>query len=146
MSKVSKAKNETISPEAARKQALVRWELMQTWYLRTLALGWLVLGLLAWSVIIGVDAVATRPFEARATTFQAVTIYFAVVDVVAAVGLWLLAPWGGVVWLIASVSRLVIGFVFPAAHPVSLAGAAAFGVCILVFMWLSWMVSRRSRA
>lgn len=146
MSKVSKAKNQTITPEAAKKQALVRWELVQTWYQRTLALGWLVLGLVAWSVIIGADIVTTRPFESRATTFQAVTIYFAVVDILAAVGLWLLAPWGGVVWMIAAVSRLVIGFVFPAAHPMSLVGAAAFGACIILFMWLSWMVSRKSRA
>jgi hypothetical protein len=145
MSKVSKAKNQPISPEAARKQALVRWELVQTWYLRTLAMGWLVLGLVAWSVIIAGDAVTTRPFESRAATFQAVTIYFAVVDILAAVGLWLLAPWGGVVWLIAAVSRLVIGFVFPAAHPMGLAGAAGFAACIALFMWLSWMVSRKAR-
>lgn len=146
MSKVSKPRTETISPEAAREKALVRWSLLQTWYHRSLALGWLLLGLVAWSVIIGVDLVTTRSFEARAATFQAVTIYFAVVDILAGVGLWLLAPWGGVVWLIAAVSRLVIGFVFPAAHPMGPASAAAFGLCILLFMWLSWMVSRRARA
>jgi hypothetical protein len=105
----------------------------------------LLLGLVAWSVIVGADPAATRPFETRAPTFQAVTIYFAVVDVLAAVGLWLLAPWGGVVWLIAAVSRLVIGFVFPAAHPMSPTGAAAFGACIVLFMWLSWMVGRKAR-
>ncbi|MGL4440837.1 MAG: DUF6163 family protein [Bosea sp. (in: a-proteobacteria)] len=145
MSKVSKAKNEAVSPEAARKQTFVRWALVQTWYLRTLALGWLFFGLIAWSVIIGADVVTARPFEARATTFQAVTIYFAIVDILAAVGLWLLAPWGGVVWLIAAVSRLVIGFVFPAAHSMNAAGAAAIGACILTFMWLSWIVGRKAR-
>jgi hypothetical protein len=146
MSKVSKPKDQAVSPEVARKKAQVRWELVQTWYHRTLALGWLMLGLIAWSVIVGADPVATRPFEGRAITFQAVTIYFAVVDILAGIGLWLLAPWGGVVWLIAAVSRLVIGFMFPAAHPMSSGGAAAFGLCITLFLWLSWVVSRRTRA
>lgn len=145
MSKASKPKSQTITPEAAQNQTQVRWAMVQTWFLRTLALGWVVLGLAAWSVIVGADIVSTRPFEGRAMTFQAVTIYFAVIDILAAVGLWLLAPWGTVVWLIAVVSRLVIGFVFPAAHPMNLTSIASFTACILLFTWLAWMVSHRPR-
>lgn len=146
MSKVTKAKNQAITPEAASKKARVRWELVQTSYMRVLSTAWLVLGLVAWSVIIGFDVPGARPFEARAATFQAVTIYFAVVDILAGVGLWLLAPWGSVVWLIAVISRLVIGFVFPAAHPMGMVDAAAFAACIVLFLWLSWMVGRAVRA
>jgi len=123
----------------------INWERANVWFLRTLALAWLAQGLVAWGTILGVDPTVARSFEARAMTFQAVTIYFAVADVMAGVGLWLLAPWGVVVWLIAAVSRLVLGFVFPAAYPLGLVGAAGFAACIILFMALNWMASRRPR-
>jgi hypothetical protein len=40
-------------------------------------------------------------------------IYFAVIDQVAAVGLWLTSVWGGVMWLLAIMSHLILGFFFP---------------------------------
>jgi len=52
-------------------------------------------------------------FEARTTAWQAATIYFAVIDLVAAVGLWLAAAWGGVVWLTATISMAAIELFFP---------------------------------
>jgi len=36
-----------------------------------------------------------------------------VIDLVAAVGLWLSAPWGAVVWLTAAVSMIVVEVFFP---------------------------------
>ena len=42
--------------------------------------------------------------------FQATTIFFAVIDLVAAIGLWLTAAWGGVVWLIAAGSQLMLSW------------------------------------
>ena len=53
-----------------------------------MALLWIAKGLLSWAVIVGL-AQARLPFEARSTGFQATMIYFAVIDLVAAVGLWL---------------------------------------------------------
>jgi fatty acid desaturase len=120
----------------------INWERANIWFLRALAIAWIAQGLQAWATILGVDLVAAQPFEARPMTEQAVTVYFAVIDLLAAVGLWLLAPWGGVVWLLAVVSKLVLGFVFPAASDIGLSGAAAFGACILAFMGLNWMAGR----
>ena len=45
--------------------------------------------------------------------WQAATIFFAVIDLVAAVGLWLAAAWGGVVWLTAAISMAAIELFFP---------------------------------
>jgi hypothetical protein len=39
-------------------------------------------------------------------------VFFAVIDLVAAVGLWLAAPWGAVVWLTAAVSMVVVNVFF----------------------------------
>ena len=40
-------------------------------------------------------------------------VFFAVIDLVAAVGLWLAAAWGGVVWLTAAISMAAIELFFP---------------------------------
>ena len=45
--------------------------------------------------------------------WQTATVFFAVIDLVAAVGLWLAAAWGAVVWLTASVSMAAVEVFFP---------------------------------
>ncbi len=53
-------------------------------------------------------------FEAQTVAWQTATVFFAVINLVAAVGLWLAAPWGAVVWLTSAVSMVVIEIAFPA--------------------------------
>jgi hypothetical protein len=136
----------TAGMNAGPAPARINWERLNIWFWRLLALAWLLNGLYAWAVIIGVDPSAARPFEARAATFQAVTIYFAVVDLLAATGLWLLAPWGAVVWLIAAVSRIVMAFAFPAAAGLAMPAIAGLAVCIACFMALNWIAGRQSES
>ena len=66
----------------------MRWNFILVWFMRMLALIWIAKGLGYWAVILGADS-APMPFESRSTGFQATTIYFAIIDLVAAVGLWL---------------------------------------------------------
>src|SRR3712207_4770587 len=73
----------------------VRWNFILVWFMRMLALMWIAKGLGYWAVILGADSAPT-PFEARTTGFQATTIYFAIIDLVAAGGPLLSRPWGGV--------------------------------------------------
>jgi hypothetical protein len=40
------------------------------------------------------------------------TVFFAVIDLIAGVALWLGSAWGAAVWMIAVVSQIVAGFVF----------------------------------
>ncbi len=135
-------KTSTKSGTLKKPRKPVNWQRFNVIFHRLLAGAWMVHGLMAWSTILGVDVTQTRPFDTRAVTFQAVTIYFAVVDLLSVVGLWLLAPWGSVVWLIAAVSRLVLAFVFPAAASLTIMGAGGIGVCIVLFMGLVWMAGR----
>jgi fatty acid desaturase len=116
-----------------------------TWWMRLLALSWLVVGMSSWALIVGVDPSA-RPFESRATTFQAITIFFAIVDVTAAVGLWLLTAWGGVLWLIAAAARLVLAWVLPTIAPIGAAMAASIGLSLAVFGGLLFAVLRQRAA
>ena len=41
------------------------------------------------------------------------TIFFAVLNPVAAVGLWLVAPWGGVVWLLTLIAQFFVALLKP---------------------------------
>ena len=45
--------------------------------------------------------------------YQSATVFFAVIDLVAAVGLWLAAPWGAVVWLTSVISMAAVEALFP---------------------------------
>ena len=117
----------------------VRWNFILVWFMRMLALMWIAKGLGYWAVILGADTAPT-PFEARTTGFQATTIYFAIIDLVAAVGLWLTSTWGGVLWLLAVMSHLILTMFFPhvvAGGPLLIALFLVFIVAYLVISWLA---------
>ena len=70
-------------------------------------------GLYHWSLVLGIGDGSGSTFEQASMPWQAATIFFAVIDLVAAVGLWLAAAWGGVVWLTAAISMAAIELFFP---------------------------------
>ena len=72
----------------------------------------LVKGVYHWAQICGIS-VSTGNFELHSVAWQTATVFFAVIDLVAAVGLWLAAAWGAVVWLTAVVSMAVVEVFFP---------------------------------
>jgi len=90
-----------------------RWTAWFMLFLRTMAGVSLAKGLYHWAMIIGIGQGPFSAFETSSTAWQAATMYFAVIDLVAAVGLWLAAAWGGVVWLTATISMAAIELLFP---------------------------------
>jgi hypothetical protein len=123
--------------------AAINWQLILTWFVRLVAVIWFIKGLLGWSAILGVQPGDGRPFDERTLAYQAIIVFFAVADLVAAVGLWLLAPWGGVVWIGAAAARVALGVVAPASLGLSLAGAAMVALAILAFVGLTWAAGRK---
>ncbi len=79
------------------------------WYLRSLSLFYFVNGLMHWARIIGVLGPG---FQTMPVHMQIATVYFALLQVVASVGLWCGAAWGVAAWLFSAVAELVmhIGF------------------------------------
>ncbi len=118
--------------------ASTRWRTVLVWMLRILSVLWLAKGLLAWAVIFGVVGEEQPPFEARLLSFQAITVYFAVIDLVAAVGLWLTSTWGGVLWLLAAISQLLLAFFFPRLLPMTPWLAGAYVAAILAYFLATW--------
>ncbi|ALK08620.1 DUF6163 family protein [Blastochloris viridis] len=89
------------------------WARRLTLFVRAVAVLVLLKGLFHWSLLCGVgDGSGTR-FEIMSPAWQIATIFFAVIDVVAGVGLWLLAAWGAAVWLIGGLTQVVIDIWFP---------------------------------
>ncbi len=118
--------------------ASTRWRTMLVWMLRILSVLWMAKGLLAWAVIFGLVGEDAPPFEARLLSFQAITVYFAVIDLVAAVGLWLTSTWGGVLWLLAAISQLLLAFFFPRLLPMTTWLVGAYVAAILTYFLATW--------
>ena len=82
------------------------WGLMLVVYMRVLAALWIVQGLVEWYAVLQPE----RSLFDQAPAFACAAIsFFAVLDLVAAVGLWLATPWGGVLWLFAATTQIFVG-------------------------------------
>jgi hypothetical protein len=121
--------------------AALRWSAALTWFMRILALVWIMKGLSAWAVIIGVWTPIGN-FEARSTGYQAIIIYFALIDLVAAVGLWMASSWGGIVWLLAIMSHLILAAFFPDIVAGGMPVMALSLTLITFYLALSWLAAR----
>src|SRR5258708_3700655 len=81
-------------------------------------------------------------FENQPMAWQTATVYFAVIELVAAVGLWLATPWGAVVWLTTVVSMAVIELMFPGIYGGSLTVVGMEAVMLAAYLALAWMAAR----
>ena len=90
-----------------------RWTRWLVWFLRAMAVVSMAKGLYHWSVVLGIGEGPDSNFTTQSVPWQTATVYFAIIDLVAAVGLWLAAVWGAVVWLTAGVSMAAVEVFFP---------------------------------
>jgi Family of unknown function (DUF6163) len=104
--------SQTDALEAAKPRS-TPWTRRLIIFLRVMASFAMLKGLYHWSLVLGIGDGAGSTFEQASMPWQAATIFFAVIDLVAAVGLWLAAAWGGVVWLTAAISMAAIELFFP---------------------------------
>lgn len=90
-----------------------RWTRWLVLFLRAMAVVSMLKGLYHWSVVLGIGEGPDTNFSTQSVPWQTATVYFAIIDLVAAVGLWLAAVWGAVVWLTAGVSMAAVEVFFP---------------------------------
>lgn len=84
----------------------VRWDLVLAFVLRLIALIWLAKGVAHWAVILGFGDL---PLTEERRLRQALIVGFAVLDCAAAVGVWLLTPWGKSLWLFLALVEIALG-------------------------------------
>src|SRR5277367_3688126 len=118
------------------------WTRRLVFFLRIMAVVSIAKGLYHWAQVTGFIGGEEEAFENQPMAWQTATVYFAVIELVAAVGLWLATPWGAVVWLITVVSMTVIELMFPAIYGGSLAVVVAEAVMLTAYLALAWMAAR----
>lgn len=106
---------------------------------RIVALMWIVVALEPWRRIM---APAAGSLDDLSFSMAAATLFFAVLDPIASVGLWLLAPWGGAVWLLTLTARIFVAWRKPSFFFAPEA-SVAIGLALLVaYLALSWRANR----
>jgi hypothetical protein len=118
------------------------WTRRLVLFLRVMAVLSIVKGLYHWAQVTGFIGGEEDAFENQPTAWQAATVYFAVIELVAAVGLWLATPWGAVVWLTTVVSMAVIELMFPGIYGGSLYVVGGEALMLAAYLALAWMAAR----
>ena len=85
---------------------------------------------------------ADAGFEMHTVAWRTATVFFAVIDLVAAVGLWLAAPWGAVVFAPSVVSMAVVEVFFPRVYGGSLYIVLAEVTLLGIYLWLAIYAAR----
>jgi hypothetical protein len=118
------------------------WTRRLVLFLRIMAVVSVAKGLYHWAQVTGFIGGEEEAFENQSMAWQTATVYFAVIELVAAVGLWLATPWGAVVWLTTVVSMAVIELMFPGIYGGSLTVVAFEAVMLGAYLALAWMAAR----
>jgi hypothetical protein len=119
-----------------------QWSGWLSVFLRVMAGLALCKGLYHWAIICGVNAPFPSGFDAYPVPYQVATVFFAVIDLVAGVGLWLAAPWGAVVWLTSVISMAAVEVLFPQIYGASIL-VVLFELSLLgAYLWLVLQAAR----
>jgi len=110
-------------------------------FLRVMACVSMLKGLYHWAAVCGIIG-EEGGFEAHIPSWQATTVFFSVIDLVAAVGLWLVAPWGAVVWLTSTVTMIVVHVFFDQVYGTDLLVIMVGALAILAYLALSVLAAR----
>ncbi len=110
-------------------------------FLRLMAVVAMFQGLYHWAAVCGFIG-EEGGFEAHVPSWQTTTVFFAIIDLVAAVGLWLVAPWGAVVWLTSSVSMIVIQVFFEQVYGTNMLVILASVLGITAYLGLAVMAAK----
>jgi hypothetical protein len=117
------------------------WGTALTWYMRTLAWVWVAKGLFDWAIILGAFP-GLGQFTTMALPLQATIVAFAGLDLLAAIGLWLAAPWGGAIWLLCAVVEAASPILSPRAAAIGLGGALVNVALVAGYFFLSFRAVR----
>jgi Family of unknown function (DUF6163) len=123
--------------EPAEETDTGRWTRRLVLFLRVMAGVSMLKGLYHWSRVCGIGVGPNEGFEFHSIAWQTATVFFAVIDLVAAVGLWLAAAWGAVIWLTAAASMLAVDVFFPQVFEHALLIGVAEATLLALYLWLA---------
>jgi hypothetical protein len=124
------------APEAA---AQAQWGLALVVFMRVLAGLWICQGLAEWALVL---VPGKSVLESLPAAMAAAVIFFAIADLVAAVGLWLATPWGGALWLFAASSQIFIALAIK--NSISMVWVVIDLILIVLYFFLTFNAGRAS--
>jgi len=131
----------TLGPTGAE---LPPWQRRVLIYLRGLAGFLLLKTVYSWTLICGVWDGDTSRFEGLSMAAQSAVIWAAIMNPVAAIGLWLGASWGVVLWLVTAMVQIVINASAPEGVGRLFILAAVETVLVAVYAFLTYKAARES--
>jgi Family of unknown function (DUF6163) len=129
------------APVAMLDWAGLDWSGRLALFLRIMACVSMLKGLYSWAQVCGIIG-EEGGFEAHIQSWQVTTAFFSVIDLVAAVGLWLVAPWGAVVWLTSTVSLIVVHVFIPQVYGTNLLTIGLNVLAITTYLALAVLAAR----
>jgi hypothetical protein len=126
--------------ERAKEADETRWGMLLVLFMRIVGVLWVYQGLVQWHVILSAEQ---SIFDVLPVQTTVAIVFFAVLDLLAAVGMWLAAPWGGVLWLLTAVAQAFIAILLPNFFA---GGSIVIGLdCVLLVLYfvLTFKASQR---
>ena len=122
-----------------------RAEVLLDQYAVALSVVMLLFGLRQWAIILGAIPGGGGPFDQMSTAWAAGTIHMAVVDLVAAVGLWLRVAGGKVLWIYSALFEIALHTVFLSTFGPNLPVVGFHLATLAVFFALTIAARRQAR-
>ncbi len=110
-------------------------------FMRAVAALWIFEGLMQWGSVVVTNVDGRSGLAALSLSAIVAVIFFAVINLIASVGLWLATPWGGVIWLVTAGAQLFVLVIMPGFfdHPVITAMSNL--VLVAAYLTLTWLVA-----
>ncbi|MBV1704687.1 MAG: hypothetical protein KGQ28_07755 [Hyphomicrobiales bacterium] len=129
----------SLRPRPAVESARTLWRRRYALFLRIVGLIWLVKGVGQWAIVVGADPRAAA-FAALPTDLKATTAFFACIDPLAGLGLWLVSAWGGALWIAAAGIEIALAL-SAYGGPAGIAVALLDAILIAAYLALSWIAA-----
>ncbi|NVK32841.1 MAG: hypothetical protein HWE23_00085 [Rhodobacteraceae bacterium] len=118
------------------------WNNVLVWYLRFMAILLIGGGVIHWARIVGISSWRGLWFWEMPIEWQSATVFFGVLDLVAATGLWLAVSWGTVMWLFRASSQIVMHTVFADIYGRRPYEIAFYFLTIGIYLLILYMMDR----
>jgi hypothetical protein len=124
--------------------ALPNAEETRIWFMRTMACVWVAKGLFNWAVLMGLNP-RFGDFAMLPRPLQSTIVFFSGADLLAAIGMWLTAPWGGILWLLCAGLEAISPIFGGRAAALGLVGVVLNVVLIGLYFTLKWRADQERR-
>jgi hypothetical protein len=136
------ASKDVMAPTAPLR---TRTDILLDQYAVALSVVMLLFGLRQWAIILGILNGPGGPFEQMSPPWFVATVHIAVVDLVAAVGLWLRVAGGRVLWVYSALFEISLHTIFIRTFGASWLVVAFHAITLLIFILLTIIAWRQPR-